>query len=193
MTDEALPVGAVPVTDTTDLRSGPPLHDRLLALLPLVGVWTGHGTGAVAHVGSEFSFAQHVTFSHDGRPFLYYESRSWLVDAAGDLIRLAWRESGFWRPGADPDALEAVVAANTGQSLVFAGRSGDLRWELETTSAEPAATAIRVGGERRLYAVTGNELSYATELAPGGRDFSPHLNASLRRIDSAGTATPLTP
>ena len=34
----------IPV-DTTDLRAGAPLHDRLLALLPLVGEWVGEGIG----------------------------------------------------------------------------------------------------------------------------------------------------
>jgi hypothetical protein len=39
-----------------------------------------------------------------------------------------------------------------------------------------------VTGERRLYALRGDELSYATELAPGGQPYAPHLNARLVRI-----------
>ena len=168
--------------DTTDLRSGPPVHDALLALLPLVGVWRGEGRGVVESSGAEFAFGQHITVAHDGRPFLAYESRSWLVDDAGSLIRQAWRESGFWRPGAGRDDIELVLASNTGQALVFAGTAGDLRWDIETVSAEHAPTAKDVTGERRLYAVRGDELSYATELAPAGRPYAPHLNARLARI-----------
>jgi hypothetical protein len=37
--------------DTADLRSGAPLNDALLALLPLVGVWRGTGRGVVASSG----------------------------------------------------------------------------------------------------------------------------------------------
>jgi hypothetical protein len=167
--------------DTADLRIGAPLHDALLALLPLLGVWRGHGRGVVAATGAEFAYGQQVDIVHDGRPFLAYESRSWIVDDSGAVVRQAWRESGFWRPGAGPDDIELVIASNTGQALVFSGTAGDQRWELATVSAEHAPTAKDVTGERRLYAVRGDELSYATELAPAGQPYAPHLNARLVR------------
>jgi hypothetical protein len=169
------------VPDTTDLRAGAPLNDALLALLPLVGVWRGVGRGVVASTGAEFAFGQHVTIGPDGRPFLAYESRSWLLDDEGGVLRQAWRETGFWRPGAGPDDVELVVASNTGQALVFSGTAGDRQWDLETVSAMHAATAKDVDGERRLYAVRDDALIYATELAPGGQPYAPHLNAQLRR------------
>jgi outer membrane protein assembly factor BamB len=171
----------VSVPDTTDLRSGAPISDALLALLPLVGVWRGTGRGVVASTGNEFAFGQQVTIGHDGRPFLAYESRSWLLYPDGEVIRQAWRESGFWRVGAGPDDVELVLASNTGQALVLAGTAGDQRWELHTVSAEHAPTAKDVDGERRLYAIRDGALMYATELAPGGRPFAPHLNARLER------------
>lgn len=170
-----------PAPDTTDLRLGAPIHDALLAVLPLVGVWRGTGAGVVASSGEQFSFGQQVTVSHDGRPFLAYESRSWLLDAEGGVVRQAWRESGFWRCGPGEDDVELVVASNTGQALVFTGSAGDARWELATVSAEHAPSAKDVDGERRLYAVRGEELIYATELAPGGQPFTPHLNGRLAR------------
>lgn len=168
--------------DTSDLRAGAPIHDALLALLPLVGVWRGTGRGVVASKGEEFAFGQQVSVVHDGRPFLAYESRSWLVDDAGHVIRQAWREAGFWRPGAGADDVELVVASNTGQALVFAGTAGDQQWDLTTLSAEHAPTATPVDGERRLYSVRDGELIYATELAPAGRPYAPHLNARLARV-----------
>ena len=167
--------------DSTDLRSGSPLHDALLALLPLVGVWVGAGTGIAPADQSQFRYRQRVSFGHDGRPFLAYDSRAWLVDDAGELVRPAWRESGFWRPAGE-DAFEVVLADNTGQALVFAGDAfRDLRWDLVTTSAVPTPTAKVVGGEKRLYAIHEDALVYATELAPGDRPFAPHLNAALHR------------
>jgi THAP4-like, heme-binding beta-barrel domain len=177
--------------DTADLRTGVPVHDALLALLPLVGAWQGSGTGVPPGGGAPFRFGQRARFTHDGRPFLVYESRAWLVDESGQLIRPAWRESGFWRPGAGPDDIEVVLASNTGQALVYAGTGGDNGWEVVTTSAMPAASAVRVDGERRLYALVDavdardpavtSDLAYASELAVSGRDFAPHLNARLRR------------
>lgn len=171
--------------DTADLRTGPPVSDALLALLPLIGVWRGFGRGVVASSGREFGYGQQISFVHDGRPFLAYESRSWLVDEAGVVIRQAWRESGFWRPGAGQDDVELVVASNTGQALVFAGSAGDQTWDLTTVSARHASTAKAVDGERRLYAVRGAQLSYATELAPVGRPLAPHLNGRLHPVEES--------
>jgi len=170
-----------PAPDTAELRSGAPIHDNLLALLPLVGVWRGAGTGVVASSAAEFGYGQQVSFVHDGRPFLAYESRTWLLDADGGVIRQAWRESGFWRPGAGPNDVEVVLASNTGQALLFTGVAGDLRWDLATLVATPAPTAKPVDGERRLYALLDGQLVYATELAPAGQPYAAHLNARLAR------------
>jgi hypothetical protein len=81
------------VTDTSDLRTGPPLHDALLAVLPLLGVWTGRGSG-VAPDGDEFAFGQRLSFVHDGRPFLAYESRAWIEDADGAVLGKGGRGRG---------------------------------------------------------------------------------------------------
>jgi hypothetical protein len=169
--------------DTTDLQAGAPIHDALLALLPLIGVWRGSGTGVVASTGAEFTYGQQITFAHDGRPFLAYEARSWLIDtASGEIMRQAWRESGFWRPGAGQDDIEVVLASNTGQAMQYAGVAGDLRWELASGSLVPAATAKHVDAERRLYAILNEELVYATELAPAGEALATHLHARLARV-----------
>jgi hypothetical protein len=173
-------VSAGPAPDTADLRTGAPIHDTLLALLPLVGVWTGAGTG-VAPDGAHFAFGQQLRFVHDGRPFLAYESRAWLLDGDGAVIRQAWRESGFWRMGAGDDDVEVVLASNTGEALVYSGVAGDQRWEIATSSAQGTPTAKVVDAERRLYAVVEDALVYVSELAPHGRAMAPHLNARLNR------------
>lgn len=169
--------------DTSDLRAGAPIHDALLALLPLVGVWTGEGNG-ITPDGEQFAFGQRISFVHDGRPFLAYESRAWLVDGAGAVIRQAWREAGFWRLGAGQDDVEVVLAANTGEALVYAGVAGDQRWEIATTAAQGTPTAKVIDGERRLYALVDEALVYVSELAPHGRAMAPHLNARLTRARS---------
>jgi hypothetical protein len=170
----------VSAPDTADLRTGAPIHETLLALLPLVGVWTGAGSG-ITPDGEEFAFGQRISFVHDGRPFLAYESRAWLVDEQGTVIRQAWRESGFWRLGAGQDDVEVVLASNTGEALVYTGLAGDQRWEIAAVSAQATPTAKIVDGERRLYALVDDALVYAAELAPHGRPMAPHLNARLTR------------
>jgi hypothetical protein len=177
-----------PPPDSTDLRTGAPIHDALLALLALVGVWRGTGAGVVASTGRQFTFGQLVTFAHDGRPFLVYESRTWLLTPNAEVERQAWRESGFWRPGAGPDDVEVVLASNTGQALVFGGVAGDQQWELATTDVRHAASAADVTAERRFYALRNDELLYATELAPAGAELAPHLNARLVRRPAGSSA-----
>ena len=167
--------------DTTDLRAGPPINDELLALLPLVGNWSGSGRGITPATGTEFSYFQQLTFAHDGRPFLAYQSQTWLVDADGVIDRCAARESGFWRPGAGPDDVEVVLALNTGLTLVLTGVAGDQRWELTAQSLSGAPTAKAVDDTRRFYALDGDDLVYAHELAPAGRPMQAHLNARLHR------------
>lgn len=177
------------MSDTTDLRAGAPLSDALLAVLPLVGEWAGTGVGAVTSTGAGFAFRQHARFAHDGRPFLVYESRSWLIDEEGNDIRPAFRETGFWRPGTSPDDLEVVTVSITGLAQLFAGTAGDQRWDIATTSIASTPTAKNVAGERRLYAISGDTLAYATELALTPDDYTPHLNATLQRL-TAGSVAP---
>ena len=127
-----------------------------------------------------------MRFVHDGRPFLAYESRAWLVDDAGTVIRQAWRESGFWRPGAGPDDLEVVLASNTGEASVYTGGPATSSGRSPAPRRGGTPTAKAVDAERRLYALVDDELAYATELAPHGQALAPHLNARLRRARNLG-------
>jgi hypothetical protein len=171
--------------DTTDLRTGAPIHQDLLAVLPLVGRWAGHGSGRKPADGESFDYAQRISFSHDGRPWLGYESRTWLLNPDGSVLRPAFRENGFLRLGAEPDQLELVMTSAAGIVSVFTGVAGDRRWEFITTAVGFTPTAKPVSGERRLYALgeaDGIEsLAYVTELALQAGDYQPHLNAQLGR------------
>jgi len=42
-------------------------------------------------------FGQEILCSHDGRPFLEWQSRTWLLDEAGNKTRRWLSSSGFWR------------------------------------------------------------------------------------------------
>ena len=71
----------LPVPDTVDVRSGPEVSDQLLSVLPLLGEW--HGEGQAAGTGGDHRFGQWVRFSHDGRGFLAYDSRTWRLTDDG--------------------------------------------------------------------------------------------------------------
>ena len=68
----------------------------------------------------DFHFGQEVTFSTDGRPFLSYWSRTWLLDEQGNRIKPLATETGFWRPQPD-NQVEVVLAHPTGYAEVWVG------------------------------------------------------------------------
>jgi hypothetical protein len=112
--------------DTANLRQGPDLHEQCLGLLPLIGVWRGTGEVVYPTIDGPFHFGQQLVFAHDGRPFVSYEARAWLLDEDGKVIRPAARETGFWRPQPD-GALEVLIAHATGIIEAWYGEKGDMR------------------------------------------------------------------
>ena len=97
----------LPIIDTANLRLGADLHDALLALLPLVGVWRGEGEGRSPN--GDYRFGQQIVVSHDGGDFLNWEARSWRLDEAGEFHGPGLREAGYWRFVDDPaDPAESV-------------------------------------------------------------------------------------
>ncbi|CAM3445123.1 FABP family protein [Kibdelosporangium persicum] len=169
--------------DTANLREGPELNDALLALLPLVGVWRGEGEVVYPTLDKTHKFGQQLTFAHDGRPFLYYESRAWLLDDDGNVIRPAAREVGWWRPQPD-DTIELLLTHATGIVEIFYGKPRtQTSWELATDAVVRTATAKEVLGAKRLYGLVNNgDLAYVEERAMVGQELQPHTSAYLTRI-----------
>ncbi|MFD4191193.1 MULTISPECIES: FABP family protein [Amycolatopsis] len=172
----------IPV-DTANLREGANLNDACLALLPLVGVWRGEGEVNYPTIEGPRRIAQQLTIAHDGRPFLYHEARSWLLDDDGNVIRAAAREVGWWRPQAD-DTLELLLAHNTGIIEVFYGKPRtQTSWELGTDAVVRTSTAKEVTGAQRLYGLVNNgDLGYVEERAMVGQPMQPHVSLYLKRV-----------
>ena len=169
--------------DTANLRLGPNLNDACLALLPLVGVWRGEGQIVYPTIDGPFRFGQQITFAHDGRPFLTYEARAWLLDEQGKVIRPAARESGFWRPQAD-DTIEVLVTHATGVVEIYYGTPlTQTSWELATDIVMRTSTAKEVTAAKRLYGlVNDGDLAYVEERAMVGEPLQPHVSAQLERV-----------
>lgn len=169
--------------DTANLREGPNLNDKLLALLPLVGVWRGEGEVVYPTLEQTYKFGQQVTFAHDGRPFLAYEARSWLLDDYGNVIRPAAREVGWWRPQPD-DTIELLLAHASGIVEIFYGQPrSQTSWELSTDAVVRTSTAKEVTGAKRLYGLVNNgDLAYVEERAMVGQPLQPHTSAYLTRV-----------
>src|SRR5262245_7903735 len=134
-----------PYEETHDLRVGPDLHPALLGLLPFIGVWRGRGSGDYPTI-EPFEYAQELRISHDGRPFLHYESRAWLVDADGKAIRPGGREVGWWRPVMGPDGratdeIEALMCTPTGIMELHIGTLVGVKIEMATDAVVRTSTA----------------------------------------------------
>ncbi|MGA5130015.1 FABP family protein [Streptomyces olivoreticuli] len=170
-----------PYPDALRPDAAPAPHPLLAPLIGFLGTWTGRGSGGYPTLAEEFTYAQEVTFSHDGRPFLHYEARAWLVDADGSPLRPSARESGWWR--LQPEGrVEALITQPTGIAEIAVGRAADGTADLTTHEVALAPTAKEVDATRRRYTLTDEDtLDFVHDLAAVGQPLQHHLSARLRR------------
>lgn len=176
-------VGELPIPDdTANLRLGPNLHDGLLALLPLVGVWRGEGQADTLE-GGQYRFGQQITFAHDGENYLTYESRIWKLDDATDTGTPDQREAGFMRINLKDD-IELVCCHSTGVVEIFYGDPLNERsWQFESASTLVTATGPQhLGPGKRLYGLMpNNDLGWVDERLVDG-ELRPRMSAQLQRV-----------
>jgi hypothetical protein len=170
----------LPVPDTVDVRSGPEVSQDLLALLPLLGEW--HGEGQAAGAAGDHRFGQWIKFSHDGRGFLAYESRSWPLTDEGTVVGPGVRESGFWRSRGQDD-VELVVAGAEGIVELYVGTARTTTsWELSTDVLARTPDAPDVTRAVRLYGIVEGALMYAIDRAGPDELPRPWMSARLERL-----------
>ncbi len=175
----------LPVPDTVDVRSGPEVAHELLSLLPLLGEWRGEGVLSGAGAGSEedLRFGQWVRFSHDGRGFLAYESRTWRLTADGQVVGPDTRETGFWRPRGDGDDVELLVVGADGLLELYVGAARTTTsWELATDVVARTPDAPEVTRAVRLYGIVEGALMYAVDRAAADQPLRPTMSARLERL-----------
>ena len=155
------------------------LHPDLNPLAWMVGTWRGKGRGDYPTIDS-FEFAQEVVFNHDGRPFLSYYSRSWILDSEGEILRPGGSETGFWRikPG---NVLEVVLAHNTGIAEGWVGTFDGPKIQLVLDQGYSAPTAKIVTEGARLYGLVAGELFFAYDMATNSQELQAHIWSSLER------------
>ncbi|MEU9181584.1 FABP family protein [Streptomyces sp. NPDC048550] len=177
------PVQDNPYPDTHTLGEGPEPHPLLRPVLGLVGRWHGRGEGQYPTLERDFRYEQELVFSHDGRPFLRYEARAWLVDESGAAVRPAGREAGWWR--VTPDAgLEVVLAHPTGIVETYVGTVSGTEIEIGTKDVALTPLAKEVTGTRRRYSLDGDLLTVVHDMAAVGQPLQHHLTTRLRRRSS---------
>jgi len=157
------------------------LHDSLKHLEFLVGEWQGLGVVGYPTI-TEAQYEQEISFSHDGRPFLAYISKTWLIDDEGARIRPSAVETGFWRAGTGERDVEVMLAHASGIVEVYVGEVAFSKIELTSEVVARTETAKDVKGFHRLYGLVEGDLAYAIDMAAMGQPLQPHLSARLQRI-----------
>lgn len=157
------------------------IHPHCARLAWIIGTWAGNGHGDYPTI-EPFSFGQEVIFQQDGRPFIHYFSRSWIVNEAGETIRPAAQETGFLRPQED-GTIEWVMSHNLGFVEVWHGELHPDRpsFEVVTDAVARTASAKEYAGGKRLYGYVEGDLAYAYDMAAMGQELQPHLWARLQR------------
>lgn len=169
--------------DTANVRLGPEINNACLPLLPLVGIWRGTGMFGNDPTDGPPQFGQQITVSHDGRPFLRYESVMWLLSPSGEVNGPGSRELGWFRPQPD-GSIELLIAHAEGRIEVFYGQPRSVAsWALSTDAVWRTPSGPPVIGATRLYGITiDGRLAYVEERAHEDVELAPHSSAALARI-----------
>jgi len=161
-------------------QSQPEAHPAIAPLSFLLGRWEGAGVVGYPTIESA-NFGQEISFSHNGKPFLIYASRTWLLDQSGAIGRPLATEVGFWRPQPDGQ-LEVLLSHPTGISEIYLGVITGTTVEMATDVVIRTATAKEVTAGKRIYGLVGGDLAYAYDMAAVGQPLQSHISAQLKRV-----------
>jgi hypothetical protein len=154
----------VPIEIPTDLTP------EIVPLSWLIGEWEGRGRLGAGEENSEH-FRQHVSFTHNGLPYLQYRAESWLADDDGTRLRPLTVETGFWAldrkqreedsgPGLIPgDIVPVLKSADEVEAL----RNSDGGFDITASIAHP-------GGISELYygQIKGPQIQLSTDMVMRG-------------------------
>jgi hypothetical protein len=155
------------------------LHPDCAPIAWLLGTWRGNGHGDYPTIEA-FQFGQEVIFTHDGRPFFHYMSRSWVVDEQGNKVRDGAIETGFFRAKAD-GSLEVVMTHHTGFVEIWYGQAEGAKVEITTDAVVRTQPAKEYTGGHRLYGLVEGDLLWAFDMQAMGQKLQPHLWGRLVR------------
>ena len=200
MTDESAQESGMSESGETRISNVtlPEEHPAIAPFSFLLGRWKGTGKGDYPTIKS-FDFFQEATFTHIGKPYLIYTSRTWRLatdengdlmrDGDGDLVRLEPLavETGFWRPQPE-NRVEVLLAHPTGITEIYLGNlTGPTTVEMVTDVVARTETAKPVTAGKRLYGLVPSkarpgekDLAYAFDMAAMGHPLTPHLWAVLQ-------------
>ncbi len=191
------------------------LPAELVPLSWLIGVWEGSGVldYPVDDEHVQHEFGQRISFSHDGLPYLNYNSYTWLLDEHQTPLVA---ETGYWRLGrklieGDPGPamlpgtgarpfttaqsvetlrnssgafdLEVAIVHPDGVSELYLGQVKGPRIDLSTDAVMRTASAKEYAAATRLYGLIDSHLLWAWDIAALGQQLSSHASARLAKAE----------
>ena len=157
------------------------LAEPVRPLAWLIGRWEGAGVLGYPTIESAH-FGQEIEVTHDGRPFLKWESRAWILDSAtGERVRPAAVESGYWRPQPDGE-VELLLVHPTGILELYYGTIEPARIQLKTDGVMRSPRAKEYNAATRMYGLVESQLMWAMDMAAVGQELQSHLSATLKRV-----------
>jgi hypothetical protein len=160
----------------------PDLPEPLRPLAWLIGRWEGAGVLGYPTIESRH-YGQQIVCNHDGRGFLEWQSRTWLLDPdTGETLRPSAIELGFWRPVDDGQEAELLLVHPSGILELYYGSIEPAKIELRTDGVMRSRHAKEYNAGTRLYGLVEGELLYTVDMAAVGQALVPHLSAQLKRV-----------
>ncbi len=158
----------------------PDLPPALAPLAWLIGEWEGAGVVGYPTIESAH-FGQEISVTHDGRPFLEWQSRTWLLDEQGNKVRPLARELGFWRP-LENNEVELLLTHPTGIVEMYHGTTSPAKIELRTDSVVRSPHAKEYNAAARMYGLVNSNLMWVMDMAAMGQPLQSHVSAELKRV-----------
>ena len=152
------------------------LHPACAPLSFLLGTWQGKGTGVYPTI-EDFSYAEEVSFTHVGKPFLAYVQKT---KDTGTGLPLH-TESGFLRPQGD-GRLELVLAQPSGIAEVLEGQVEGRDIQLASTAVLGTDSAKPVTATERRFWADGEVLRSSVAMAAMGLELQHHVVSEMYRL-----------
>ena len=153
----------------------PEPNELLRPVAFLLGTWRGRGEGIYPTIDS-FTYEEEAVFTHTGRPFLIYTSKTWDPETR----RPMHAETGFIR-ALEGDRVEVVIAHAFGITEISEGRTAGTSLQVESTKLTSSSTAKTVDGVTRSVQVDADMLTYSIGMAFGGHSLQNHLKGTLEK------------
>jgi len=155
----------------------PEIHPEIAHLAWLLGTWTGEGAGEYPTIES-FTYTEHVTFAHVGKPFFSYNQKTKHAETGLPLHA----ESGYLR-AVGLDRVELLNVQPSGIMEIYEGAVDGSSLDLVAVHIAGSATAKDVAEVARQITVDepGETLSYRLQMAAVGQPLQHHLAATLHR------------